>query len=90
LDRRLAAASVTMFLLAVAMANPRSQAHISGDGDNRSMQLRRRVQTDWREVLGAAYGWRDLRGVRSCARIVVGKHPRSHVWTYWTRQKAGM
>ena len=46
LDRRLAAAGVTMFLLAVAMANPRSQAHISGDGDNRSMQLRRRVQTD--------------------------------------------
>ena len=33
-----------MFLLALAMANPRSQAHISGDGDNRSMQLRRRVQ----------------------------------------------
>jgi hypothetical protein len=28
----------------------------SGDGDNRSMQLLRQVQTDGREVLGAAYG----------------------------------
>jgi len=45
-----------MFFVGARYGNSTVASAYSGDGDNCSMQLRRRVQTHRREVLDAAYG----------------------------------